>query len=308
MKKILVTPRSLSKNGHPSLDRLRKAGYEVIFPEPGKQPSKQELLDLLPGCAGYLAGVEPVDADVLVAARDLKVISRNGVGVDNVDLAAAERLGIRVEKAVGANSRGVAELAVTLMLSGLRSVPFSSGRMKAQGWERVNGLEVEGKTLGIVGCGQIGRYVAKMALGMDMKVLAYDLYPDAAFRPSPDFRYAPLEEIFREADVISFHCPPAEKPLVDAAALASMKPGVYLVNTARAGLTDEAALLAALESGRLRGYATDVFAQEPPEPSALIRHDRVIATPHIGGFTAESVDRATGQAVDNLLKVLEGKG
>ncbi len=306
MKKILVTPRSLSGNGHPAIDDLRTAGYEVVFASPGKQPTEEELLAILPECSGYLAGVEPVSGSVLRRCLKLKVISRNGVGIDNVDLAAAEEMGIHVEKAVGANSRGVAELAVTLMLAGIRSITFSNRELKAGGWERRKGFELEGKTLGIIGCGQIGRYVAKMALGLDMKVMAYDLYPDDNFKPSPDFGYSSIDEIFKKADVISLHCPPGEKPLIDEEALSGMKDGVYLVNTARAGLVDEAAVVAALNSGRLFGMATDVFAEEPPVMSELIAHDKVITTPHIGGLTTESVDRATQAAVDNILKVLNG--
>lgn len=306
MEKILVTPRSLSKNGHPALDDLRKAGFEVVFATPGKQPTEAELSAVLPECCGYLAGVEPVSGAVLRKCSKLKVISRNGVGIDNVDLDAASEMGISVVKAVGANSRGVAELAVTLMLSGIRSISYSDRHLKDGGWQRRKGFEVEGKTLGIIGCGQIGRYTAKMALGLDMKVKAYDLYPDAGFKPSSDFSYASVEEIFAESDIISLHCPPGDKPLIDAAALASMNDAVFLVNTARAGLIDQTAVIAALDSGKLFGFATDVFPSEPPEPSALISHERVISTPHIGGFTAESVDRATQGAVDNILKVLNG--
>ncbi|HAK44434.1 MAG TPA: oxidoreductase [Spirochaeta sp.] len=306
MEKILVTPRSLSKGGHPALEDLRAAGYEVVFATPGQQPNDAELMEILPECCAYLAGVEPVSGDVLRKCSKLKVISRNGVGIDNVDLAAAEEMGMSVEKALGTNSRGVAELAITLMLSSIRSVPFSDRHIKSEGWERRKGFEVEGKTLGIIGCGQIGKYTAKMALGLDMKVMAYDLYPDSSFNPSDDFSYASVEDIFAQADIISLHCPPGEKPLIDASVIASMKAGVFLVNTARAGLIDEAAVVAALESGKLAGYATDVFSKEPPEPSALIAHDKVITTPHIGGFTTESVDRATQTAVDNILKVLNG--
>ncbi|MDC7228314.1 MAG: phosphoglycerate dehydrogenase [Spirochaetales bacterium] len=304
MEKILITPRSLSKNGHPALDDLRDAGYEVVFATPGKQPTEAELMEILPECVGYLAGVEPVSGAVLRKCEKLKVISRNGVGVDNVDLEAAEEKGIIVEKALGTNSRGVAELAITLMLSGIRSLPYSDKHIKACGWERRKGFEVEGKILGIIGCGQIGRYTAKMALGLDMKVIAYDLYPDANFKPSPAFSYADVEDIFAQADIISLHCPPGEKPLIDAAALDSMKDGVFIVNTARAGLIDEAAVVAALDSGKLFGMATDVFPKEPPEPSEMIAHEKVITTPHIGGFTNESVDRATQTAVNNILKVL----
>lgn len=306
-KRILITPRSLTHGSHPALRRLQEAGFELVFCTPGKQPDEKELLRLLPGCVGFLAGVEKVSQRVLEAAPGLRVISRNGVGVDNVDLAAAKRLGISVRLAVGANARGVAELAMALILALARWVPFSDQVVKAGGWERRKGIELAGKTLGLVGCGSVGRLVANLALGFGMKVLACDVMPDPAFAPSPDFRYAPFEELLGASDVISLHCPATAdgKPLLDAAALSRMKKGVLLVNTARAGLVDNAALAAALQSGQVAGAATDVFTTEPPAGDPLVVSDRVIATPHIGGFTEESVDRAVELAVDNLLAELK---
>lgn len=302
--KIAVTPRSLSRRGHPALEELRHAGYEVFFPTPGKQPSEEEVAAFLPACVGYLAGVESIPARVLNQCPDLKVISRNGVGVDNIDADAARSLGIAVELAVGANSQGVAELAITLMMAGLRHVPRSNGQLKRGVWERHIGIEIKECTLGVVGCGQIGKKVAKMALGLGMRVRAYDLYPDPSFAPGGDFKYEALDALLAEADVISLHCPFKGQPVIDAAALAGMKTGAYLVNTARAALVDEAALLKALETGRLQGFATDVYASEPPQVTPLLGHESVITTPHAGGFTRESVARATKAAVDNLLKHL----
>jgi D-3-phosphoglycerate dehydrogenase len=302
--KIAVTPRSLSRDGHPALEALVQAGYEVVFPTPGRQPTVEELRTFLPSCVGYLAGVEPIPAEVLRACPDLKVISRNGVGVDNIDLQAARSLGIAVEKAAGANARGVAELAITLMLAGLRHVPWSDQQLKQGAWARREGIEVQGWTLGVVGCGQIGKYVVAMAIGLGMRVRAYDPFPDLAFMPAGDFAFVPLEQLLSESDVISLHCPPAERPLIGAAAIERMKPGTYLVNTARAALVDDEAVLDALETGKLRGFATDVYNREPPEITPLLRHERVITTPHAGGLTEESIERTTEAAVSNLLKIL----
>lgn len=302
--KIAVTPRSLSKGGHPALAPLMEAGFELVFPAPGKMPTVEQLKQTLPDCVGYLAGVEPIPAEVLQLCPHLKVISRNGVGVDSIDLAAAEAQGIAIERAAGGNAQGVAELAIGLMLAGLRQIPWSDRQLKAGGWARQKGIEVQGRTLGVIGCGQIGKYVVQLALGLGMKAIAYDLYPDSNFAPAGEFAFVPLADLLARAEVISLHAPPAGKPLIDAAALAQMKAGVFLINTARAGLVDEAAVLAALESGHLRGFATDVFHTEPPELSPLLRHERVIATPHAGGFTDESIERATEGAVRNLLKIL----
>jgi len=179
--------------------------------------------------------------------------------------------------------------------------------LKSGAWERREGIELEGRALGLIGCGRIGRLVARFALAFGMKVLAYDLLPDPSFRPSDRFEYSTVESLWPHADIVSLHCPPPADglPLIGAKTLDAMKPGAYLVNTARAGLLDEEAVLAALDSGRLAGLATDVFPEEPPRDLRLLQHPKVIATPHIGGFTKESVSRAVEVAVDNLLASLD---
>ncbi len=304
--RILVTPRSVTRNGHPSLDALSAAGYEVVFSTPGCFPTEGELLELLPGCVGYLAGVETISARVLDAATDLKAISRNGTGVDSIDLAAAERNGIQVCRAEGANARGVAELTFAHVLASVRSLPFSDSEMKGGGWTRRKGIELEGRTLGLVGCGKIGQLVAEFAMAFGMKVRAFDPYPDDRFSPAGDFAYCPLDELLAVSDIVSLHCPPKAdgRPLIDGVAIAAMKAGVYIVNTARGSLLDDDAVLEALESGSVAGVALDAFTSEPPADLRLVKHPRVTATPHIGGFTAESVGRAMSVAVDNLLGAL----
>jgi len=221
-------------------------------------------------------------------------------------LAAARGRGVQVCRAAGANARGVAELTLSLMLALLRSIPFSDARLKNGAWERREGIELEGRTLGLIGCGRIGRLVATLALAFDMKVLAYDLFPDASFHPSDQFEYSSLELLWPRCDIISLHCPVSQDglPLIGEEILSVIKPCAYLVNTARAELLDEAAVWAALESGRLCGLATDVFREEPPRELRLVSHSKVIATPHIGGYTQESVTRAVDAAVDNLLNAL----
>ncbi len=306
MSRILVTPRSLTKDGHPALGRLKEAGYEVVFCTPGVQPDEAELLRVLPGCVGYLAGVEKISARVIAAGTDLKVIARNGVGVDNIDLEAAKRAGIAIVRAQGANTRGVAELTIALMLALTRAVPFSDAHLKRADWQRRCGIELDGRTLGVVGCGSIGRQVASLALGLGMNVLAFDPYPDVSFSPSERFRYVRLAELWAGSDVVSLHCPPAAdgRPIVMHQTLAAMKKGVYLINTARASLLDDKDVLEALDSGHVAGLGLDVFAVEPPGPSRLIEHERVIATPHIGGFTRESIDRAVDLAVGGMMHCL----
>jgi phosphoglycerate dehydrogenase-like enzyme len=303
MKKIIVTPRSLTKDGDPALNLLTGEGFEIVFSTPGSLPQEDELIRLLPGCVGYLAGVEPITAAVLEAATDLKVISRNGTGINTIDLQAAQRLNIEILRAEGANARGVAELTLGVILGLVRSIPFSDACLKRETWERRKGLELQGRTLGVIGCGKIGQLVSQLALAFGMEVLAYDPFPDLKFAPDLDFRFADLEEVLAGSDILSLHCPEQtdSRPILDRDRLKRLSPGAFVVNTARASLIDETAILEALHDGRVAGVALDVFDREPPDATPLLSDDRVIVTPHIGGFTSESVSRATLAAVENLL-------
>jgi phosphoglycerate dehydrogenase-like enzyme len=308
MDKVLVTPRSLTTGGAPALDMLKQAGYEVKFSTPGQLPDENELIEKLSDCVGYLAGVESISAKVLESSRHLKVISRNGTGVDNIDLNAARRLNITVCRAQGANARGVAELTLGLIFSLMRSIPFSDSNLKQGQWTRKRGLEVENLVLGVIGCGEIGKRIAALATGVGMQVCGYDPLADATFC-LPNFSFVSLDELFQQSDVISLHCPALkdEKSLIDAGAIAKMKKGIYLINTARASLLDDDAVAAGLEQGHIAGLALDVFDHEPPDNFKLVGDSRVIATPHMGGFTVESISRATTQAVENIISVLQKK-
>lgn len=302
--RVLITPRSLTAGGLdsvPELEPLRQAGFELVSPEPGRMPGHDELLELVPGCVGWLAGVERIDAEILERATQLRAISRNGTGTDAVDLDAAERHGVAVLRAEGANAQGVAELVLTLVLAALRGVVPSTTALKAGRWERSVGHELADRTVGIVGLGAIGRRTAAMFTALGAHVVGHDPYPS-----DTTVRLLGLDELLATADVISLSCPPPAdgRPILDAARLATVPRGTVLVNTARSSLVDDAAVLAVLEGGTLAAYAVDAFDAEPPEPSALLRHEKVVPTPHIGGFTTSSVRRATTVAVDNLLDAL----
>lgn len=301
--RVAVTPRSLS-SGHPALDGLTAAGLEVVLPAPGRTPTQGELLAHLPGCVAYLAGVEPVTADVIAAASALRVIARNGVGVDNVDLDAARAAGVVVRAAAGANAQGVAELAVALLFATSRHLTWSDARLKDQRWERRIGRELAGCTLGLLGLGNIGRRVAEIACALGMDVVGHDPFRAVDWEPPQRFRWADLAQVVAEADFLSLHLPPGPTPIVDATVLSRLTPGGVLINTARSELVDEAAVLKALDDGVLAAYAVDAFATEPPDDWALASHPLVVATPHIGGFTEESVERAATSAVDAILEEL----
>ncbi|KAB0682786.1 NAD(P)-dependent oxidoreductase [Aureimonas leprariae] len=306
MERILVTPRSLTATPHPAVEALRAQGFDLVYSTPNALPDESELCRLLPGTVGWLAGVEPVSTRALGSADALRVVSRNGSGVDNLPLPLLAERGITLCRADGGNAAGVAELSVALALAALRQIPFADAGIKAGGWPRRRGREIRGRSVGVVGCGAVGGEAARLFAALGADILAFD-----PARPPLDIapervRWVDLATLFREADIVTFHCPimPDGRPLLDRAALAAMKSDAVVVNTARAGLVDEAALLEALEAERLFAYATDVFAEEPPRSLVLAGHSRVIATSHIGGFTEESVDRVTALAVENLVRAL----
>ena len=306
MTRILVTPRSLTSVSHTAVEALAAQGYEVVMPPPGKLPDEADLLRLLPGCAGWLAGIEPVSPAAIAAATELRAISRNGVGTDNLPMDVLRRRGIVVRTADGANAAGVAELAIGLMLAALRHIPAADAGIKSGAWPRRRGREIRGRVIGVIGCGAIGREVIRLGTALGASILAFDpARPDSAV--TERFRWAEVPEIIAEADIVSLHCPPPPdgRPLIGAAELASMPPGGIVVNTARAALVDEAAIIGSLNAGRLSVYAADVFAEEPPLSLLLAGHGGVIATSHIGAFTEESVDRATEIAVANLVEALQ---
>ncbi len=306
MNGILVTPRSLSKGGHPALAPLVEAGFDLIMPTPGETPDEEALIAALPGCVGWLAGVEPVSERVLEAADRLKVISRNGTGVDNLPLRAMEARAIELRRADGSNARGVAELALALTLSGLRQIVWTHEGMRGGAWPRRIGREIAESTIGVVGFGAIGATFARLCLDLGASVVAYDPFANDDRLVHPRLRRGSLDDVLTGVDAVSLHAPMPEngKPILSRDRLQAMTPGTVVVNTARAGLVDDAAMLAALDAEIVGCYATDVFETEPPAPSALLGHQRVMLTSHIGGFTTASVERSTMRAVENLLDVL----
>lgn len=306
MTRILVTPRSLTGDDGtgPPIERLRAAGFEVRLGPAGRHPTEEELLELLPGCAGYLAGTEPITRRVLDRADGLRVISRNGTGVDQIDLAAARARGIAVERAAGANARAVAELALAMVLAGVRRIPPMARALSQAHWQRIIGREFADVRLGVVGAGAVGRLLLEMATALGVgSAVATDPRSADELALSGGVEMVPLERLLDRSDVVSLHCPPRAdgQPLIDGAQLERMLPGAVLVNTARAELVDDGAVLAALEHGRLALYATDVLREEPPAPSPLLEHERVLVTPHVGGYTDRSIERAAEVAVDRLL-------
>lgn len=305
--RILVTPTSLVRRPDaPALVRLRSHVDEVVLADVGRPLTESELIDLVPGFEGIIAGLDPYTDAVLAAGDRLRTIARYGTGVSNVDLDAAARRGITVTRTPAANALAVAELTVGLMLAVARGIPRSDAAMRRGEWVRGDGIELAGRTLGVVGFGAIGRLVAERAAAFGMRVIAYDPQIDPASARAAGVEAVQLDELVRRSHVLSLHVPllPETRHLLDAERLALLPKGAIVVNTARGGLLDEHAAAAALDRGALFGVALDAYEAEPPTSSPLVGHPCVVATPHAGGHTDEAVARTSEQAVQNLLDAL----
>jgi D-3-phosphoglycerate dehydrogenase / 2-oxoglutarate reductase len=252
-----------------------------------------------------------VDAEVLAAGRNLKVVGRAGIGLDNVDVNAATRLGVMVVNAPQSNVISAAEHTVALILAQARNIPQADAALREGRWERsrFQGAELYGKALGIVGLGRVGALVAQRLNAFGMRVIAYDPYVSRDRAAQMGVELASLVEVLTRADVVTVHLPktPETTGLIGERELAAMRPGARLVNTARGGLVDETALAKAVESGHLGGAALDVFTEEPTTQSPLFQLDRVVVTPHLGASTAEAQDKAGVAIAEQLILALTGQ-
>ncbi len=308
--RLLVTPTSYGKNDPRLKTDLESRVGEVIYNPTGKPLSSAEVARLLPGVDGYIAGLDGIDRAALQCADRLRVIARYGVGVDSVDLQAAREKNIVVTNTPGANSVSVAELTLALMLALARQIPEAVAATHQGRFPRLNGVALEGKTVGIVGLGAIGKQLARRLAGFDCRILACDPYPDQAFARAYKLEWVEMDALLSQSDFVSLHLPlmSETRGMVDAAFLAKMKRGAFLVNTARGELIDETALLAALQTGRLKGAALDALAQEPPDPAhPLLALPQVIATPHLGAQTDGATNTMGWMAFQDCLAVLQGQ-
>ncbi len=308
--RVLVTPTSYAQSDPRLRSFLEAQVGDVVYNRVASPLSSAELVALVPGCDGFIAGVDAIDRAVIEAADHLKVIARYGAGVDNVDLEAARRKGIVVTNTPGANSVSVAELTVGLILALARSIPSISAATKTGAWPRVAGFTLQGKVIGLLGLGAIGRGVARRLVGFECIVAAHDPVMDPVEMAGLGVRSLPMGELARQSDFLSLHVPllPDTRGMINKAFLESMKPGAFLINTARGELVDEAALADALRSGRLRGAALDVFQSQPPGAgNPLLGLPQVIATPHMGAHTDGAMDAMGWGALNDCLAVLRGE-
>ncbi len=286
---VAVTSRSFSR--HPALRAELLDRYNHVTFNDGGSLAGPALLDFLRGHGKAIIGLEVLTEALFAALPDLKVVSKYGVGLDMIDLAAMERHGVALGWTGGVNRRSVAELVVAFAITLLHQVPQASHDVRAGTWRQLVGRQLTGRTVGLIGCGHVGKEVAILLRAFDCRVLAHDLLDFPEFYAKHQVAPIELEPLLRQSDVVSLHVPLDDSThrLLSAERLGWLKPGAVLINTARGQLVDEDALKRLLRAGRLAGAAFDVFAIEPPQDIELLNLSNFLATPHIGGSTEEAI-------------------
>lgn len=309
--RILLSTTSFQDTPGPHHERLESRGFEIVR-ERGPLPEAR-MLQLAGEFDGFLCGDDAITRAVLEKARPrLRVISKYGIGLDKIDLAAARDLGVPVLFTPGVNHTTVAEHTFCLLLASRRHLLTATDATRAGLWKRPTGHELWQQKIGVIGLGRIGQEMVKRCLGFEMEVHAFgNFWPDDFAARHPMVRHQSIDSLCEAVGILSLHTKleAASHHLIDARRLARLPEEAVLVNTSRAELVDTAAVLDALDSGRLAAYVTDVMDQEPPPPDhPLLRHPKAIVTPHIGSRTYESVPRQAMMAANNLIHFLEGKG
>lgn len=302
--KVLVIGSQIAQLG---VDIIEKAGGTVIALGPYTPKSEfiAKMREHQPD-ALIVRAIDFIDQDMIAAAGNLQVIAKHGVGVNEIDVVAADAMGIPVVITTGANSQSVAEHAFAMAIALCKDILVQDAHIRKGVWDKrlYSGTEMKGRTFGIVGFGSIGRHVADMAKAFGMHVLAFD--PVLTSVDDPSTELVDLDTLMSTSDIVSLHCPATEttRNLIDARRIGLMKPTAYFINTARGDVVDELALIEALEQKRIAGAGLDVFAQEPPQASALWSMNNVIHSPHIAGVTKQAMDAVSAMAAEHLVALL----
>lgn len=306
-KTVAIVSRSFGSTSEEPMAILRREGLRVVQPEP--LPRGEALAALLAEVDGLIVGAIPMTAEHFAAAPRLRVVAMHGVGVDHIDLEAARRHGVAVTNAPGSNDASVADLTIGLMLACLRHIPQGDQAVRGGQWHVTTGEELTGKTVGLLGWGRIGRGVAQRLAGFEVDLLVFDPYIAPAEIVRGGARPVDLDTLLAMADIVSLHVPLTAETstLLDARRLALLRPSAYLINTARGGIVDEAALAKRLHEGLLRGAGIDCFAIEPPVGNPLLAIPSVVVSPHIGAHTREAIARMGTIAAENVVRVLRGE-
>ncbi len=310
MNRVLIAPAPLKEIEPVYGPPLRAAGFELVFPRRNAQMTEDELLEQLPGCAASLAGSEPYTRRVIerAAAQGLRVIARAGVGYDGVDVAAATDHGVAVSIAPGTNQDAVAEHTFMLILALARNLVVQHNLIRQGQWPRRANQPIRGRTLGVVGCGRIGKAVILRGLAFGMHVIAHDPCGDLEFLARHGVEMVPFEALLGRSDYVTLHMPmlPGTKHIINAKSLTLMKPTAFLVNTARGGVVNEPDLYDALKNDRIAGAGLDVFDEEPPGDNPLLTLENVVLTAHTAGVDVQSRDDMARVAATAVVRLLGG--
>jgi D-3-phosphoglycerate dehydrogenase len=305
VQKVLISPSSFGQCGTEPLDLLTKAGFDPIINPYGRRLTAEEVVGLAHECIGIVAGLEPLNRNVLDQLPTLRCISRVGVGVDNVDLQTAAAKGVEVRNTPNGPTQAVAELTIGLVLALLRRIPHADHNLRDGVWQKEMGALLHEKTVGVVGLGRIGRRVAELFLALGCIVVATDPIQDQEWLKGHSVSMIPLDNLLSHCDIITLHLAhePGAGPIIGEEEIARMKKTAFLINMARGEVLDENALYNALNEERIRGAALDVFSVEPYH-GPLVKLDNVVLTPHLGPYAREGRLRMEVAAVQNLLNVL----
>lgn len=303
---ILISSASFGKINRDPLLILEKAGYESILNPYGRKLEYSEFVELIKDAVGLIAGTEKITAELIRKAPKLKVISRYGVGMDNIDLEAAKKHGIIVRSTPEAPSQAVAELAMALMLNVSRRIGEADRNMRKNNWTQLMGRLISGKNLSIIGLGRIGKKLVTLVQPFGMKIFAYEPYPDNDFLSKNKITLLPLNEVLSQGDIISLHLPLSDMTfhMIGKKELSFMKRDAVIINTSRGGLIDEFALAEALKNGSIGGAAIDTFETEPYKGD-LTTFENVILTCHMGSSAMETRKQMEIETVNNLIGALK---
>mgnify|MGYP002820278006 CR=1 FL=1 len=308
MKKVFISTTSFASFSKKPLELLKSHNLKIKLNQMGRKLTTQEIRTSLSECHGVIAGTELYDINTLQSLPNLKIISRLGVGLDNIDLDYTKKNDIAIYRTQTTPAPAVAELTLGLILDLLRKISYQNNLMKSGIWEKGMGQLLSGKTLGIIGLGTIGKKLVEITSGINLQYLAYDINEDRVFSEQNDIRYVMLEDIFTKSDIISIHLNLSNETrhLIDYNAIKKMKKEIILINTSRGEIINEDALLEALNKKRMGGVGLDVFSNEPYKGD-LLNFDNVITTPHIGAYAREIRTQMELEAAMNLVQGLKNE-
>lgn len=307
MKKVLITPRSYGKHNRDELVRkLNENGIEAIFNPYGNIMNEEQMIEAIKDVDGVILGVDPMNSNVLSNAKNLKVIAKYGVGIDNIDCDYANEKSITITRTVGANSNAVADYAMTLLCAVARNLVDIDKGCHNNDWGKKEALDIFGKKIGVIGLGAIGKGVVKRAKGFDMEVYGFDVFKDDDYIANNDIKFTDIDTIVKECDFISLHLPLTNetKHILNKDNLKNAKSNLIIINTARGGLVDEDVLYDLLVEGKIYGLGLDVFEQEPPGDSKLLTLPNVIVGSHTAASTRGATIMMSEMATDSIIAEL----